>query len=166
MKNRKGQMIIEFVIAAIFFFAIIVYVITYLGSNMTTFSSDFYKNELESRVVQISELLIHNEGLWNTSSPIIIGLAKKWPVLDYDKIERLDGYCNGPIDNYKYLLRNLDLSSPIPGYNVKILVKNESDTILDCRSGMIIPRTEIAARVERAVLGENDETLSLTVWVW
>ncbi|MCK5016115.1 MAG: hypothetical protein KAS32_03505, partial [Candidatus Peribacteraceae bacterium] len=54
----KGQMVFEFIIAGLFFFAIIVYSMNYLSVNVNNFKGDFHQNLIQSKAIQISEIIM------------------------------------------------------------------------------------------------------------
>ena len=172
MVKMKGQMVFEFIIAAVLFFAIILYVLNYLNTNVSAFSSDFYIDNLENKAVQISELLIHNKGKWVGGGPLIVGLVQEWPVLNSTKIQWLNDSCStrpGYID----LLGRFDLlEKPYfiekPSYNMKIQIKNETSTLLDCASPYRpeLPQDIPRANIERFALSEDGSLLIMDVWVW
>lgn len=166
--GMKGQMVFEFVVAAVIFFGIIFYTINYLNSSVSAFSGDLYINNLETKVVQISELLVHSSGVWDDSTPKTVGLSKKWPVLNMTKIQLLDDFCNYTA-NYTYLLQNLGLEESRFGgtqtYSIKIRI-NESDNpvaLLDC--GPSLPEKRMV-NIKRFALSEDNKILRINVWLW
>ena len=81
-KKRKGQLVFEFVVATLFFLAIVLYSINYLNSSVVVFSAKHHSNLYESNVWQASEVLVKSPGVWSEWVPLEIGLAQKWPVLN------------------------------------------------------------------------------------
>ena len=164
-------MVFEFVVAAIIFFAIVLYTINYLNSSVSAFSGDSYTNNLEMKAIQISEVLVHNRGLWDGSAPKIVGLSREWPVLDSEKIQELNVFCNDPTnpDNYAYLLENLGLKENRFGgtqtYRIKIVINERGNpaALLDC--GPTPPEKRRVA-VERFALSGGNKILSVNVWLW
>jgi hypothetical protein len=124
----KGQMIFEFIVAAIVFFGIIFYVLSYLNVNVTTMSTDYYSNSLESKAVGISELLFKTQGFWVGGIPDSIGLASEWPELDSQKIEWLRVYCL-EAGGYTDILDKLGLKEELPigevTYKVRVNIGGE-----------------------------------------
>ncbi len=161
-KNRKGQLVFEFVIAAVFFFYIVFYVINYLNITATVFANDFYMNSLEFTAIQSSELLLHSRGVWNESIPKSLGLAEKWPVLNSTKIQYLDSYCR---TNYESTLEKLDINSSL-GHGVKIEI-NEigGGNLLRCG---FLPGGKFGSivRIERVALSRGGDVLNMTIWAW
>jgi hypothetical protein len=104
--ERKGQMIFEFMVAAVLFFGIVLYIMSYLNASMATFSDDLYINSLHSKALSASELLVVSEGNWSGSTPISIGLASGYPVLDSTKMQYLQSYCS---NNYRDTLDKLNI---------------------------------------------------------
>ena len=103
---RKGQMIFEFMVAAVLFFGIIIYVLSMLSASMASYGTDAYSNALHSRAFAVSELLVASEGNWSGSVPISIGLALDYPVLSTTKMNDFDTYCQ---NNYLAVLNKLNL---------------------------------------------------------
>jgi len=159
-KKRSGQMIFEFLIAAMVFFGIIFYILNYLSTSVATFSSDAYSDVLQSRVMQISELLVRTEGVWINNTPRSLGLVKFWPILDDSKIAGMDYFCR---NNYTDMLGMLGLlEGPYNRtYNVQILV-NKGD-LLDCG---FTPRGAQVAKIRRYALSENRSIVSVDVSIW
>jgi hypothetical protein len=161
MSGRKGQLVFEFVVAAIFFFYIVFYVINYLNATAMIFSSDFYMNSLEFKAIEISELLLHNRGVWNGTVPETPGLADGWPVLNTTKIQYMDAYCSSPI-NYEVVLRKLDINSS-RGHGMKIELNDTGGNLMLCG---YLPGGFINAKVERFAISDTGEYLTMTVWAW
>jgi hypothetical protein len=161
-KNKKGQLVFEFVIAAVFFFYIVFYVINYLNITAMVFENDFYMNSLEFSALQSSELLLHSKGVWNGSVPKSLGLAEKWPVLNSTKIQYLDSYCR---TNYESTMEKLEINSSL-GHGVKIEI-NEigGGNMLMCG---FLPGDKFGSvtRVERIALSTGGDVLNMTVWSW
>ncbi len=153
-------MIFEFLIAAMVFFSIIFYILNYLSTSVATFSSDAYNDVLQSRVMQISELLVRTEGKWINNTPVAVGLVKSWPVLGGGKIAGLDYFCE---KNYTSLLGMLGLLEGAYNrtYNVQIMINNGE--VLDCG---FPPRGAQIAKVRRYALSENRSILTIDVAIW
>ncbi len=153
-------MIFEFLIAAMVFFSIIFYILNYLSTSVATFSSDAYSDVLQSKAMQISELLVRTEGVWINNTPLTVGLVKSWPVMDDSKIAGLDYFCQ---QNYTGLLGLLGLKEGLYNrtYNVHILINNGD--ILDCG---FPPRGAQIASVKRYALSEDRGVLAIDVAVW
>lgn len=94
----KGQMIFEFTVAAMLFFGIMFFIIAYLNQNVQSFSSDAYREILQAKAYQISEILVHHPGNWDdsnpaTPTPLIPGFEEDWPVLNDQRMEDFNNYC-------------------------------------------------------------------------
>lgn len=161
MSGRKGQLVFEFVVAAIFFFYIVFYVINYLNTTAMVFSSDFYTNSLEFKSIEISELLLHNRGVWNGTVPEMLGLVDRWPVLNSTKIQYMDSYCSSPI-NYENMLRKFDINSST-GHGMKIELNDTNGNIMLCG---YLPDGFINAKTERFAISDAGKYLTMTVWAW
>jgi len=162
-KNRKGQLVFEFLIAAVFFFYIVFYVINYLNTTALVFENDFYMNSLEFKALQTSELLLHSKGTWNGTVPKALGLVEDWPVLSSTKIQNMNAYCNS---NYTDLLEKLDVNSSL-GHGIKIEINKSDVNLLEC--GYLPEGTGwrfVSANIERFALSDSDEVLTLSVWAW
>lgn len=108
MRGRKGQMIFEFVVAAVLFFGIVLYIMSYLSASMATFTEDFYVNSLHSKAMVASELMVRSQGNWSGSTPVSVGLAGTYPVLDSAKMSGLQSYCSAQ-SGYLDVLDRLNL---------------------------------------------------------
>lgn len=159
--NRKGQLVFEFVIAAIFFFYIVFYVINYLNTAAGVFSNDFYVNSLEFKALETSELLLHNKGTWNGNVPETLGLAVEWPVINSTKIGYLDGYCASN-QNYQTILRKLDINYS-RGHGMLMYINTSSTNLMECG---LLPEGFVNANIERFALSDQDELLTMSIWIW
>lgn len=163
MYQKKGQAVFEFVIAAVLFFGIIFYVISFLNINMTTYSYQSRKSELESRAAGISEYLLY------------FNLTDEWPILSYQKIKEFQEFCNSPINNmynYNKLLRDFDMfTSRMPGTTniyqgrVKILLIENGAKLIDCDESVDMPTSDNTV-IERYALSENNTIMQLRVIAW
>jgi hypothetical protein len=166
----KGQMVFEFVIAAVVFFGIVLYVINYLNTEMVTYSSDYFTNELESKAVQISELLVHNPGEWE-SLPVgnawVLGLAaEEWPVLDDEKISNLGLLCKEDYDGVLELL-DMEVSTPYGRRLMKAMINitevGTESVIMECGYE---PVDVTFVSINRFAVTENGKTVKMAVAVW
>jgi hypothetical protein len=158
----KGQMVFEFILAAVLFMGIVIFVLNIINSNVAVFTGDYFSYSLENKAVAASESLVKLSGG--------IGLAEKWPVLNSTKISALNYTCSFP-ENYTVLLMDLNLfDKPSFGtYNVRIVV-NESvsgNTLLDCKppAGAGLPGNLGFAHVKRFGVADN-RTVEINVWIW
>ncbi len=133
----KGQFIFEFIVAALMFFMIILFAINYLNINVSDFEGRFYKDEIQSKALWVSEVLT------NPSSNIT--LVDEWPYFNSTKISDFnDTYCvsNGNPDKVKFdtlkrrlnIERNDDLGKRLLSMRI-IIVTNAtdfSDPKIDC----------------------------------
>jgi hypothetical protein len=92
MGIKKGQMIFEFIIAAVVLFSIIVYTLTYVNGEVSLFSGNFRSDRMESKVIRLSESLLNPYSHHN--------IVDKWPILDHDKILLFNNTCNNDLDIY------------------------------------------------------------------
>jgi len=154
----KGQMVFEFIVAVVILLAVFFYVINYVNAGVFAFSTESKINNLESKAVQISSLLVNDPGVWVSGEPNRIGLEKDWPVLDNIKLADLESYCDS---NYLGVLQKLG----IIGNRVRIDVDEVSGTnIITC--GPNIPSEVLNVQTKRYALSENGNILELNIWVW
>lgn len=175
----KGQMIFEFVIAAVLFFGIIVYAINILNVESSIYSSDYIIAELENKAMQVSELLMHDPGIWYgdvISAPgdvraDVIGLSNGWPVLNSTKIKLLRQYC---LNDYNDLLDHLDtkMTTPFGDRNMKVVIEiNETEVVpekalIEPPNCGYEPINTTYARVDRIAITEDGDILRVVVGVW
>jgi len=153
-------MVFEFIVAAVFFLAIIMYVINHLNLTVSLYGNEYQTNTLESRAIEISEILVKNPGVWDNQVPLSLGLALDWPVLDQAKISWLDSYCD---TNYGDLADIMNLDYNVRGFQIEITEDNNPSTLLRCGQ---LARGIINAVVERIALSESGNLLRVTVWTW
>lgn len=162
-KRLSGQMIFEFIVAAVIFFGIVLYIISYLSTSMGLFSADFYTSSLQSKAVQVSEALAKN--------PPPVGLAKAWPVLGDAEMEELGSLCLN-VNDYQGLVRRLGLfeeyGETTRYYNLKVdISKAGGEPLVKCINPAL---AEVMAAqrgdVRRYALSEANEILVMDVVVW
>lgn len=162
-KSRKGQAVFEFLIAAVFFFYIVFYVINYLNSTAVVFSNDFYMNSLEFKAFHVSEVLLHQEGKWSDDFPEAIGLSAGWPVLNDTRMQYFQAYC-GP--NKDDMLKKLDVNIN-KGRDIRIEINDSSGYVLKCGSvPMIGVNATVSANIKRFALSESGEILTMKIVAW
>ncbi len=159
MKRRKGQLVFEFLIAAVFFFYIVLYVLNYLNTAAVVFANDFYVNSLEFKALHTSELMLHNKGVWDGGSPYVLGLAEEWPVLNSTSIQYLDAYCGS---SYVSLVGMLGINQSL-GHGIRIEANDTSGSILDCGQ---LPEGLVNVRIDRLALSETGDVIRFSVLVW
>jgi hypothetical protein len=142
----KGQAVFEFVVAAVIFFAIVFYMITFLDFNVLTYSEQSRLNNLEAKALEMSEYLVHVE------------LAREWPVLSYSSIDGLNQSCNS---DYTGVLDRFDTG----GNEIKIQVSEGGLLLADCEEGMAVPDIQ-KAEVERFAVSENSSIINVRVVIW
>ncbi|MBI4176037.1 MAG: LamG domain-containing protein [Candidatus Aenigmarchaeota archaeon] len=89
----------------IFFVAIVAYVLVLIANNFSAFSAASQEAALQTKAIQVSELLVRSGGAWSGSTPLSIGLSSGWPEINSTKVAFLDAYCS--VD-YVGLLGRLD----------------------------------------------------------
>ncbi len=156
----KAQAVFEFMIAFIIFFAVILYTLNHLHSTVWMFSNEYYVNALETKALQISELLVTSPGIWESGFPKSPGLASKWPILNSTKIQWLNTSCT---NNYQNILKSFEINSTKNGLKITITEIGNSKPLLDCG---ILPENKIHASMRRIALSETGKLLRLEVSVW
>lgn len=156
-------MVFEFVVAAVLFFSIVFYIINILDSNVAAFSRESGRNVLQSDAVQISEILLTSRGKWNGSDVIIPGISGGWPVVEKDKIQKLNLSCR---NNYTRLRKKLGLGENTRFGNlkqVKIRITQNETLLLDCGP----KRTpKESGSIDRFAVSEQGKLLRVQVEVW
>jgi hypothetical protein len=156
--GMKGQMVMEFVIAALMLFGIMAYVMGNLMFNMGTRSSESGQDTLVSEAFAASDVLLRGGGSWTGSVPRMAGLSDGWPVLNATKVQYLQAYCAA---DYEGLAAEFGLGER-HGISIRI---NETGVgeILSCGS-----RTPSAvhANVRRVALTEAGDVALVEVSVW
>ncbi len=149
----KAQMTIEFVISAVVFFSIVLYVLIFLNSSISEYREESYANGLQSMAMQISDLLVHNRA---------VGLSGGYPVINTTLIDKLQERCD---NSYHELLGDLEIEH----HRIRIRI-SESDTggiILDCPSGISITELATKAGVTRlGVLNGTNQGVTVDLLIW
>ncbi len=175
----KGKMVFEFTVAALLFFSIMLFIITYLNQNVRSFSSDAYREVLQSKAFQISEMLAKNRAVWPEQYDLrVAGLEKEWPVLNMTQIVWLQNYCNwktGSVETgYNSLKELLGLKERMydfdtgenRNFNVTIVdieAAGPGSVLLNCGKD---PGGAARAFVRRIAVSESMKLLALDVSVW
>ena len=161
--KRKGQLIIEFLIAAVLFFIVLLAVLTSVNTQAARFSATAADAALQAAAFRVSEQLLRSQGVWNFSAPVVsqLGLAKGPGVLEQRKLDTLQGICS---TSYAAVLQLLDLGErPFVSQRVRILVTNSTSTVVDCGPAVTAEKPALA---ERLALQESGAAARLLVWVW
>jgi len=171
MKRKlKGQLIFEFVVAVVIFFAIVIYTLNFLNGQVATYSGEYYTESVDSKAVQIAELLVLNNGSWTPGGGLVVaGIAQEWPVLNRTKASWLNNYCD---DYYVALMNNLGVSQQ---NRLKIVVNETRSTgqvrnVVDCPTDMVpgAERTEARryALIPAVAAGEPLNPAVVYVYLW
>jgi hypothetical protein len=176
MGKKKGQMIFEFIIAAVLFFGIVFYVINYLNIEVGVHSGRYFTNELENKAVQVSEFLMHDPGIWLSGeegppvvdpSPVVIGLSDGYPMLNSTKINYLSKTC---ANDYSTILDKLDMGIEVYGGGGRwlkaVIIINDimtGNTLVQCGYE---PVNVTYAEVNRIGVTEDGKFVNVTVGVW
>ncbi len=97
----KGQFTIEFVVSAMLFVAIIVYIMTTVSGSIPLFKSQHRTNELKSIAYHISEVMVFSKGSWDADPirPISIGLGADYYVMNSTRIQYFNMSCSNSYSN-------------------------------------------------------------------
>jgi hypothetical protein len=153
----KGQLVFEFLVAGMIFFGIVVYTINYMNVNVSDFRLKSYQNRLQSKAVQISEVMMG-------SGPMSVADGNVFNITKIDAFN--ETYCKN-ITGYQQLVRDLHLYEKssfgiMPG-NVKIELSSQGSVLLEC--GLVTPRNVTRAEMGRLGLLQGEmATLRLIVW--
>lgn len=157
--KMKGQLVFEFIIAAVVFIGIIVFVLNLLNSNVALFTEDYFSQALESKAVAASEAVLKTNGT--------VGLAKEWPVLSD---QALSGFAANCTTDWSEMLKQLDLDAkPSFGtYDMRLEVRTlpAQTLLLECAPGSQVPSGVPVATVKRYALTEAGGSVRATFWVW
>jgi hypothetical protein len=157
----KGQMMFQFIIAAVMFFAVVLYTVNYLSTAVSAVSEDYHSGSLQIKAVQMSEIIVKSQGEWTGGVPDIIGLVldSGSSVLSNQKISDLETYC---ISNYNDIHDKLDLKSN----NMLINISNGEVHVMECGDPAGLPTGDTIANMRRFALSESNNILTVDVWVW
>ena len=146
-------MTFEFIVAAIVFFSLILYIMVFLNSTLSEYREEFYVNDLQSRVMKISDLLLHNKD---------VGISGGYPVINTALVDSLQQTCD---NNYPSLLRALDITDH--RIRIQINKSRSGDIILDCPSVISIPGSATKVGVTRfGVLNTTNEMVIINLLMW
>lgn len=155
----KGQLIFEFIVASLIFFAIIMYTINYLNVNISDFREKFYQNKLQNKAFQISEILMSGQTSLNIADN---GIFNQTRINLFNST-----YCGDA--NYKKLVDILFMYETtnfgvLPNnVNIELDVQSTGVVLLDCGPG--IPRGVAKAEIGRVGLFQGSVgKLGITVW--
>ena len=173
-------MIFEFSVAALLFFGIMFFVITYLNQNVRSFSSDAYREVLQSKAFLISEMILRYPGDWEDPYDPVVGFEKDWPVMDTVNMTRFQNYCNwggdGVDSGYNNLRKAFGISEKMYDFdtgtnrqfnvtitNIEKLEGDPDRVIVNCGAQ---PAGMQRALISRVAVNEAGELLSIKVNVW
>ena len=160
--RRKGQVIFEFLIAAVLFFIILLYVLTAVNLQAGQFAVRASDSSLQAAAFRVSEQLLRSSGQWDYQGPSVssIGFAKGGGVLEQRKLDTFSGIC---ATNYPLVISLLDLGERLSSPQVRIMVTNSTGTVLDCGPAATEEKPGYA---ERVALQESGALAKLLIWVW
>lgn len=158
----KGQMVFEFLVAGMVFFAIVLYSLNFLNVQVSSFSSESKRDFMQSKTIRVSGMLMGADGT--------VGLAED-NEFNITRIREFNTtYCDpGDPETYEDLINDLYLYERgmygRSAKNVKIsLSKLTGESVLEC--GMEIPSGNFE-RSDMVRFGLLDgETAELRVVLW
>lgn len=156
----KGQLVFEFIIAGLIFFMILLYTINYLNVNVSDYRSKFYQSRMQSKAVQVSEILMTSRS--NLSLADGNGFNKT-------KISFFNStYCG--FSNYKklaedfYMYENLNYGVVPNNIRIELTLPSSGETVLDCGPANT-PRNVTRAEIGRVGIYDGQAAkLSIIVW--
>ncbi|RKY23329.1 MAG: hypothetical protein DRP62_06125 [Planctomycetota bacterium] len=106
MSELKGQLTLEYLISFVVFIGLVVYIYLLYSKNIPSFVQEVEKEEVRSKVYQLSELLINDPGEpddWDVNPPIErIGLSdqntNKPNLISKSKIDKLNNTFDCSVD--------------------------------------------------------------------
>jgi hypothetical protein len=153
----KGQLIFEFIVAGLIFFAIVLYSINFLNTSVADFSGKFYQSRLQSKAAQIAEILVSGESGLSVADDLVFNVTK---IQLFNSTRCGDTQYRDLVRDF-YLYEKTD-TGMLPE-NAKITLATEDGTLLDC--GPKISRNVAKADVERIGLFQGKiAKLRVTVW--
>jgi len=173
----KGQMVFQFIIAAVIFFAIVLYTLNFLNSNVNSYWNDMFVNELENKAVSVSEVLVKSRGVWDGNTPKSIGLVDDdymWPVLKLDKIKNFINFCfsgSVPNENEFNILglngygANITISSATLDKNV-LCISSDSQYRCSCGYPLTNGTKMYIKRYGLVMYSGAPNPVAIDVWLW
>ncbi len=153
---KKGQVVFEFIIAALIVFSIIFYSINFISGDFGLRHNRFMSDRLESNALRVSDMLLSNHQN---------GIIGTWPRLDAVKMAAFDAECDA---NYIDMLPKLGLKEGAPYVNyiqMNIQVADSSSYVTCGRT----PPDEIGkATVTRYAVSPSpsNEISTIVVTLW
>jgi hypothetical protein len=150
--NFKAQATYEFIAVAVMLFTIIIYSLNSLMTNFNEYRSDFMEADLQSRIIQISEVLVR-------SNETGIASPDGWPVLSYNSIKLFNQTC---VDDYGGTLMRYEMN-----YNNMNINITGADGMVLMNCGRRVPESTGTAHIERVGVLDTDSTLvTLSIYAW
>jgi hypothetical protein len=161
----KGQLVFEFLVAGFIFFAILVYTINYLNVNVSDYRNNFYQNWLQSKAIQISDILLKGESTLSLSSGQELNMTKI-QLFNADYCPLQNGSYSKLIDDF-YLYEKTNFGDVV-SKDVIIQLSSPSGMLIDCRSKVgMFPSNITKAEIGRVgIIGSTKEIAKLRVIVW
>jgi hypothetical protein len=161
--SLKGQMIFEFVVAAILFIGIVFYIMTVLNGSINSQVMGFQRNHLQSEALRVSEVLLHSPGVWEEGQMVSPGIESSWPTIDDSKLAGLASYCADSA-NLARMTMLLGLGGT-RGESERLLLRmsDAKSTFLNCGFGTQYGDMGYAQRI---AFSPSHGPVRLEVYVW
>ena len=152
----KGQLVFEFVIAALILFFVVIYTINYVSDSMNLYHASFVSNYFESRSIQVSDVLLNDP---------VNGIVREWPLLSMGKMSGLENLCD---NDYYLVLERFDLdrkASYDRPLHLYVSVDSINGTNYMVCGSVPPPRTEKATTTRFGLLPSSDiARVEVTIW--
>jgi hypothetical protein len=158
LKGMKGQLIFEFVIAAFILFSIILFTINNLSISMYTYHTTFNSNFMESKAMQISEVLMNDP---------VNGIVSEWPLLSTQKMADFNDTC---FYDYIGVLTNFSVIENYPYTNLHhmhiIVNGTDGEIYVDCGRVSLENRTSSMVTRFGFIPPPENKIANIRVIVW
>ncbi|MFH1237597.1 MAG: hypothetical protein V1648_04315 [Candidatus Aenigmatarchaeota archaeon] len=156
----KGQLVFEFIIAGLIFFMILIYTINYLSVNVSDYRSKFYQSRMQSKAIQVSEILMAGQS--NLSIADGNGFNKTKIGFFNSTYCGLYNYTKLAKDFYMY--ENLNYAIVPNDIRIELMIPSSGEIILNCGSANT-PRNVTRAEIGRVGIYDGQAAkLSIIVW--
>jgi hypothetical protein len=162
-------LVFEFIVATIIFIGVVLYVIFLVNTTMSSYMSDYSKNNLNAEAQRTAEMLVHSRGVWEPAAghpglyaPRQFGIAQDWPVLDDTEIVYMNESCKEP--NIAVTIPSLlGLEHKTGSQGVWVIISNFSQIVAQCKTGTPVLDNAFA---ERIAYSRNSGMVRVGVLVW
>lgn len=159
MVRKKGQVVFEFVIAALVLFGLIFYSMNYVARDFDARHDSFRNDILESTVMRVSGYLLNSEN----------GIVDEWPVLSASKMDYMENNICDDFTNYEPLLQELGLKQTTPYERftyLNVVVTDTDGTVYNVCPLRTPPDRSRQATVTRYAVAPGDKLAEVRITVW